>query len=98
MYDSRYEEIEKDDFIENEMQRTKETALKKLSSVADFKTEVSKRSFILMFVYSWQESLPAADRLAEELDFCNLDFLALIDDFEEFKYYYLKTDRKEYYE
>ena len=85
-----YEEEQMNDFIENEMQRTKEIALIRLSSTAHFKTEASKELFTQMLVYCWQESLPAADTLAQELDLDKLHFLALLNDFDAFKDYYLE--------
>lgn len=89
-----YEDEMRNEFIENEMQRTKEFTLRKLSSIAHFKTKSSSQSFITMFVYCWQESLPEAQNLANELDLCKLDFLALMEDFEGFKEEYLNNHKE----
>jgi len=85
-----YEEEQMNDFIENEMQRVRESALISLSRIAHFNTQLSNESFITMFVYCWHDSVPAAEKLAQELDLCKLDFLALLNDFDEFKDYYLE--------
>ncbi|HEX4374906.1 MAG TPA: hypothetical protein VHZ50_16495 [Puia sp.] len=78
------------EFIENEMLRVKDSALRSLSSIAHFKDEISKQSFITMFVYCWQESLSAAEKISDELDLDKGHFLALLDDFDAFKDYYLE--------
>ena len=86
-----YQEEQMNEFIENEMQRVKGSALKTISSIAHFKTKPSNESFINMFVYCWQESLPDAEKIANELDLSKLDFLALMGDFEAFKECYLEN-------
>lgn len=86
-----YEDQQMDKFIENEMARVKQQALKTISSSAHFKTESSNESFITMFVYCWHDSVPAAENLSDELDLCKLDFIALTDDFDAFKEEFLKN-------
>ncbi len=98
MYSENYYEQEHmNEFIENEMQLTKEFALKRLSLVADFKTHVSNDSFIYKFIQSWHDSVPAVANLAYEMDLDKVHFLALMNDFDEFKEEYLKKDREEFY-
>lgn len=80
--------------IEEEMERVKEKAIKKFQSLALFKTQEYLDAFIKMFCFCWQESLPLVEILAEELDFCKMDFLALAEDFDGFKEEFLEDMEK----
>lgn len=74
--------------IEKEMHNTRDLALRKVSSViAHFTSDIA-----LMLAYSWFDSLPSAERIANELDLGKLDFLAIQQDFEGFKEEYLSQD------
>ena len=74
--------------IEKEMYNTKGHALRKLSSiVAHFNDE-----FALILAYSWFDSLPSAEKIADELDLSKLDFLAIQEDFDGFREEYLRED------
>ncbi len=95
MYYEFYDEDESmNEFIENEMERVKKQALKTISSIAHFKSEVSTKSFIEMFVYCWQESLPVADTLAQSIDLGKLEMIALAEEFDAFKKEYMKDMEK----
>jgi hypothetical protein len=98
--DPRYHISQMDEYLEREMQRHRKCALKSISYVMQVKPTESNESFILMFVYAWQENLPAAINLAEQVNLCKLDFLALAEDFDGFKETYLKESEKDmsYYE
>lgn len=97
-YDYYNEDESINDFIENEMQQTRKKAIQTISKSAHFiNTNLSKESFITMFSYCWQDSLPVAENLAYELDLGKLDFLALSNDFDGFKRLYLNT-YEEFYE
>lgn len=75
------------EMIEKEMQRTKEQALKTIQSIAHFETEL----FTKVLAYAWMDSQPDAIKLADKLDLSKLDFLAVTEEFEEFKEEYLKN-------
>lgn len=76
------------DQIEKEMHNTKESAICKVNSVAaHFKNDIA-----LMLAYSWFDSLPSAERIANELDLGKLDFLAIQEDLEGFKEEYLSQE------
>jgi len=78
------------DFIEKEMQRTKDSALRSLSAVVHFQT----LNFTKVLAYAWFDSQTDAIKLSDLLDLSKLDFLAVNDDFEGFKEEYLKNYEK----
>lgn len=81
-----YESEIMDQWIEKEMHNVKGHALQKLSSiVAHFKLEISN-----VLAYGWFDSLPAAERLAEQMDLSKMDLLAIQEDLEGFKEEFLK--------
>lgn len=74
------------DIIEKEMHIRKAQALKDLSSVVHSK---NPESFANILAYSWFDSLPDAEKIAEELNLGKLDFLAIQGDLDVFKEEYL---------
>jgi hypothetical protein len=72
--------------LEKEMHNVKGQALKKLSSIAaHFSSEISN-----ILAYSWFDSLPDAEKIAEQLDLSKMDLLAIREDLEGFKEEFLK--------
>jgi hypothetical protein len=89
MYNDTYFELNESrlkDFYENEMQRTKENALRSLSKVVHFEIESISR----VLAYSFFEENEDAIKLADKLNLCRLDFLACIDDIEGFREIYYR--------
>lgn len=85
-FDTRkdYEMI--DNMIENEMQRTKKQAIRSISTCVHFQTEL----FAKLMAYGYFESTDDAMKLADIFNLGKLDFLAIQDDFDAFKEYYLE--------
>jgi hypothetical protein len=79
------------EWIEKEMQRIKKQTLKTISSSAHFNLKISSDQFTQLFIYCWQESLPVAEKLADDLNLCKLDFFALMDDVDAFKEEYMEN-------
>lgn len=90
MYYTRqeYEYEIMNELIEKEMHNTKGLALKKLSSLVAHSNDLEAFGNIL--AYSWFDSLPHANKLADQLDLCKLDFLAIQEELHAFKEEYLK--------
>jgi hypothetical protein len=89
MYEDTYYDYKQQcikDMIENEMQRTRDQALRNLSSVVHFETE----TFTKVLAYSYFEEQEDALRLADQLNLCKLDFLAIVENFDRFKDEYYK--------
>lgn len=81
-----YESEIMDKWLEKEMHNVKGHALKKLSLIAaHFNSEISN-----ILAYSWFDSLPDAEKIAEELDLSKTDLLAIREDLEGFKEEFLK--------
>lgn len=74
------------DRIENEMQRTKDQALKNLSKIVHFEIE----TFLRVFAFSFFEQNDDAQKLADKLNLGKLDFLAALDDYDGFKEEYYR--------
>lgn len=85
---SREEYIDQvmDDIIENEMQNVRKNCFKNLSEVLPFETLKLTR----IILYAWSESHADAIFLTEKLNLGKLEFLAVVEDFDEFKKEYLK--------
>lgn len=79
-----------DEMIQKEMQRTRDSALRSLSSVVHFQT----LNFTRVLAYAWFDSQPDAIKLSDDLNLSKLDFLAVNDDFEGFKEEYLSNQRQ----
>jgi hypothetical protein len=77
-----------DDWMEKEMDQVKRKALIKLSRYLVQDAQTSKFAEILS--YSWWDSIPAAEKIADSLDLCKLDFLAIDENLEFFKDEYMK--------
>jgi hypothetical protein len=76
----------RDEFIETEMYKLKNKAMKKISSIVIG----SNQEIANLLAYSYFDSLPEAESLARILSLEKLDFLAIQGDFETFKEAYLK--------
>lgn len=74
------------DFIEKEMHNVRKFALRKLASVV---APSHVASFASVVAYSWFDSQLDAEKIANDLDLCKLDFLAIQEEFEAFKEEYL---------
>lgn len=70
------------DFIEKEMHNVRKFALGKLASVV---APSYIENFASVVAYSWFDSHPAAEKIANDLDLCKLDFLAIQEELEAFK-------------
>lgn len=77
-----------DEFIEREMHDTRKQAMKKLSSIVVHSLEEIAR----ILSYAYFDNLDSANKLSDDLDLCKLDFLAINEDFNEFKKEYLKYE------
>lgn len=69
------------DEIENEMYNRRTAFLSKLGKIVhpEYQNE-----FASILHYSWQENLPEADKIIEDLDISPIEFVAFIEDVEEF--------------
>lgn len=88
-FDTRieYEYEMMNEMIENEMYNTRQRALSKLSSmIAHFTDE-----WALMIAYCYFDSISSAEKIADKLDLCKSDFLAIQEEFDAFKEEYLKN-------
>lgn len=83
------EEVMKD-FIEKEMERQKENAVRAISRCVHFELETITR----VLAYSFIEENEDAVKLAHKLNLSKLDFLAIIEDFDGFKEIYLKEQEQ----
>lgn len=75
------------EMIENEMYKVRMIALRKLSST--FVHPPLLIDFALNLAYGFFESHKSAEKIADSLDLCKLDFLAIQEEFESFKEEYL---------
>jgi hypothetical protein len=72
-----------------EMHKRREDALKRLKQIVH---DSYLEEFAKVLHYSWQEGLPEAEKIAEELNFYPIDFVALALDKEEFRDLLLKEN------
>lgn len=88
-YDTKIEhEFEMmNELVEKEMHNTRTQALKKFDSVIAHSNTVE--AFAKILSYSWFDSLPDAEIIADRFELSKLDFLAINNDFEGFKEEYL---------
>lgn len=80
------------EIIENEMQRTKENAVRAISKIAHFE----EATLMKILSYSFLEGHEDAENLAHKLNLGKLDFLAAIDNYDAFKEEYLKDQELNY--
>lgn len=84
-YDTRieYEFEMMNELVEKEMHNVKKAALRKVSSLVAHFNDVE--AFAKILSYSWFDSLPDAEMIADRFQLSKLDFLAINDDFDAFK-------------
>jgi hypothetical protein len=85
-----YENEVLNEIIEKEMHNTKRKALEKLASMCAHSTGAIAK----ILAYSYFESLDDAVTLADRLDLCKLDFLAIQEDLEAFKEEWLSNQEE----
>jgi hypothetical protein len=90
----QYSDIEYDyqvmiDFIEKEMHNTRKDALLKLSSMVVTSND-NVESVANILAYGYFDNHPDAEKLAQQLDLCKMDFLAIQEELDAFKEEYLK--------
>ena len=83
---------EYNNFINSKMNQKKENILKELKNIIH---PAYVEQFAEILKYSWSEEFSIARSLAEDLNFCTIDFLALSDDLEGFKDLYNKEFESE---
>lgn len=76
-----------DELIETQMYETKRESRKKISPCFAHPKFIS--SYSLFLARSYFDSCESAIKLAEDLDLCKLDFLAILEDFEAYREEYL---------
>ena len=85
-----YEREIMDTWIEKEMHNVKGQALRKVSSIAaHFNSEIAH-----ILAYSWFESLPDAEKIAERLNLSKMDLLAVREDLDGFKEEFFRDQDK----
>ena len=89
MYYDPYDDYAKDqqmnDFIEKEMYRLKDEALRKLSfCLVHYLNDHS-----IIFAYAYRDGIESAVNLARKLDLSTMDFLAIDEDFQAFRSVYI---------
>lgn len=84
--DNRIDYDNMNEMIENEMYNTRKKAIVKLSSVAAHFTN----DWALMIAYCYFDSIASAEKIADQLHLCKLDFLAIQEDLQGFKEEYLR--------
>jgi transaldolase len=80
-------EYEKEEIINQEMQCRRHEVLKKISKIVH---SSYAEEFAKVLHYSWQEGLPEAEKIAEDLDFYPIDFVAIAQNEKEFKDLFIK--------
>lgn len=79
----------RDEFIESEMHKVSDEALKKLTTFFVHPT-LSIKTFSLAIAYGYFESDVCSENVAHELGLGKLEFFAIAEDFDAFKEEYLK--------
>lgn len=74
---SKIDEVLRESYMEKVMNEYKQEALRKLSAVLAHQV---LEDVALILANGWFESLPSAERLADQLDLGKIDFLALLED------------------
>jgi len=92
-YDTPFDSFGYHFFMEIEMYKIRGIALRKIFSnfAHDSKLDlIFKENLALTLAYGYFESYAPSQTIADNLDLCKLDFLAIQEEFEAFKIEYLK--------
>lgn len=92
-FETEYDEISRDTYVENEMQRCKDAFCRRLSCIVH---PEYVNDFARILTHCWFDSVLSAEIIANKLDLTKLDFLAMADYFQPFKQEFLNEQAQNF--